>query len=45
MFTAIVTWAGAMLGVTVLLLMAFGQVANDFDTPRVRRHREPVEKG
>lgn len=36
MFTAILTWAGAMLGVTVLLLMAFGPIAIDFDSARTR---------
>jgi hypothetical protein len=48
MFTAILTWAGAMLGITVLLLMAFGPVAIDFDSARtrhwLRRHRDEQEK-
>jgi hypothetical protein len=37
MFTAILTWAGAILGVTVLAVMAFGSLGIDFDTARARR--------
>lgn len=33
----VLTWAGAMLGITVLLLMAIGPVAVDFDSARLRR--------
>lgn len=48
MFTAILTWAGAMLAVTVLVLMAFGPVAIDLGAPRgrgwLRRYRERAAK-
>lgn len=33
----ILTWAGAMLGIAVLFVMAVGPVAMDFDSAR-RRH-------
>lgn len=36
MFTTILTWAGALLGITVLVAMAFGSVAMDFDTARFK---------
>lgn len=46
MFSSIITWTGAMLGVAVFLAMAIGPVAIDFDRVRARgthrrsRHEE-----
>lgn len=41
MFTEILTWAGALLGITVLLVMAFGAVAIDFDSAHPRAWHLP----
>ncbi|WP_169732885.1 hypothetical protein [Haloechinothrix halophila] len=38
MFSAILTWAGAMLGIAILLAMAFGPVVADFDLAKFKRH-------
>jgi len=37
MFSAILTWAGAILGIAVLLAMAFGPVVADFDASWLKR--------
>lgn len=39
MFTAITTWAGALLGIAVLLAMSVGALGIDFDTARARQVR------
>lgn len=36
MFTAIATWAGALLGIVVLLAMSVGALGIDFDTAHAR---------
>ncbi|WP_211232539.1 hypothetical protein [Thermocrispum municipale] len=43
MFATIATWTVAALGMAVLLVMAFGALAIDFDTPPMRRRRKPAE--
>ncbi|SFA84713.1 hypothetical protein SAMN05216266_101816 [Amycolatopsis marina] len=39
MFSIIMTWIGAMLGIVVLLAMAFGAFVLDFDDALGRRSR------
>ncbi len=38
MFSAILTWAGAILGIALLLAMAFGPAVADFDASWLKRH-------
>ncbi|MGH3450031.1 MAG: hypothetical protein ACRDQW_04750 [Haloechinothrix sp.] len=45
MFTAIITWTGALLGIAVLLAMSVGALGIDFDTARVRRQRDRTPLG
>lgn len=40
MFTTVLTWAGAMLGITVLAVMAFGAIAIDFDSARAAEPKD-----
>lgn len=48
MFTAIVTWAGALLGITLLIAMSVGALGIDFDNARAHhwfrrgRNRTPL---
>lgn len=37
MLSAILTWTGAVLGIAVLLVMAFGAFVLDFDDTRTRK--------
>lgn len=37
MFSAILTWAGAILGIAVLLAMAFGPIVADLDASTLKR--------
>lgn len=37
MLAAILTWTGAVLGIAVLLVMAFGAFVLDFDDSRTRK--------
>ncbi|SFQ44813.1 hypothetical protein SAMN05421810_107234 [Amycolatopsis arida] len=43
MFSIVMTWIGAMLGVVVLLAMAFGAFVLDVDDALYRRDRKPRE--
>lgn len=36
MLTTILTWAGALLGIALIVIMAVGSVALDFDTARFK---------
>jgi hypothetical protein len=47
MFSIIMTWVGAMLGIVVLLAMAIGAFVLDFDDAfgRDRRPARPAENG
>ncbi|EHR48631.1 hypothetical protein SacmaDRAFT_0324 [Saccharomonospora marina XMU15] len=40
MLSIILTWIGAILGIAVLLAMAFGAFVLDFDDTRGRRERD-----
>lgn len=45
MFSNIVTWAGALVGIAVFLAMAIGPVAIDFERVRPRgAHRKHAAK-
>lgn len=39
MFTAVITWVGALFGIAVLVLMAVGPIANDFAVGRRKAPR------
>ncbi|PRX47891.1 hypothetical protein B0I33_105475 [Prauserella shujinwangii] len=43
MLSAILTWIGAMLGIAVLLAMAFGAFVLDFDDTRGRRSKKTAD--
>ncbi|WP_281169000.1 hypothetical protein [Thermocrispum agreste] len=43
MLATIATWTVAALGMAVLLVMAFGAAAIDFDTPPMRRRRKATD--
>lgn len=43
MLATIATWTVAALGMAVLLVMAFGAAAIDFDTPPMRRRHKATD--